>query len=88
MKSTHNTVPKTRKKIVALTRECIRVLESNVNSIKEKKGKFTKNLNNPEGSISNKSYDSIKLLEWGLMQLQSDLEDYEKYDVNLLDIVL
>ena len=27
----------------------------------------------------------IKLLEWGLMQLQSNLEDYEKYDVNLLN---
>ena len=37
-----------------------------------------------EGSISNKNYDSIKLLEWGLMQLQSNFEYYEKYDVNLL----
>ena len=34
--------------------------------------------------ISNKTYDSVKLLEWGLMRLQSNLEDYEKYDVNLL----
>ena len=59
-----------------------------MDNIKEKNRKFTKNLNGPEGSISNKTYDSIKLLEWGLMQLQSDLEDYEKYDVNILDIVL
>ena len=41
-------------------------------------------LNGVEGSISNKNYDSIKLLEWGLMQLQSNFEYYEKYDVNLL----
>ena len=36
------------------------------------------------GSISNKAYDSIKLLEQGLMQGQSNLEDYEKNDVSLL----
>ena len=69
---------------VALKRECITVLESYVDSIKEENENLPKVLNGPEGSISNKTYDSIKLLEWGLIQLQSNLEDYEKYDVNLL----
>ena len=41
-------------------------------------------LNGPESSISNKTYDSTKLLEWGLMQLQSNLKDHEKYDFSLL----
>ena len=44
-------------------------------------------LNNPEHNISNKIYDSIKLLEWGLTQLESNFEDYEKYDVNLLSFM-
>ena len=52
-------------------------------SIIEKNENLPKIINGPEGSISNKSYDSIKLLEWGLMQLQPNLEDYEKYGVNL-----
>ena len=69
---------------VALTRKCITVLESYVDSIKGKNENLPKELNGPEVSISNKTYDSIKLLELGLMQLQLNLEDYEKYDVNLL----
>ena len=52
---------------VALTRECITLLESYVDSIKEKNENLPKVLNDPEGSISNKTYDSIKLLEWGLI---------------------
>ena len=61
------------------------VLESNLNSIKEANKNLPKVLNDPEGSISIKAYDSIKLLEWGLMQLQSNsYKDYEKQDVNLL----
>ena len=55
-----------------------------MDSIKEKNENLPKVLKGPEGSISNKTYDSIKLLEWVLMQLQSNLEDYGKYDVNLL----
>ena len=69
---------------VALTRKCMTVLESNVDSIKGKNENLPKVLNNLEGSISNKTYDLIKSLEGGLMQLQSNLEYYEKYDVNFL----
>ena len=53
---------------VALTRECITVLESNVDNTKEKNENLPKVLNGPEGSISSKTYDSIKLLEWGWKQ--------------------
>ena len=60
---------------VALKRECITVLESYVDSIKEENENLPKLLNGPEGSISNKTYDSIKLLEWSLMELQSNLKD-------------
>ena len=42
----------------ALTRECITVLESYVDSIKEKNENLPKVLNGSEGSISNKTYDS------------------------------
>ena len=69
---------------IALTRECITFLESNVGSIKEKNENLPKVLNGLEDSISKKTYDLIKLLEWGLMQLQSNLQDYGKYDINLL----
>ena len=44
---------------VALTRECITVLESNGDSIKVKNENLLKVLNSPEGSISNKTYNSI-----------------------------
>ena len=69
---------------ISPTTECITVLESNVDSIEEKHENLPQVLNGLEGSISNKTYDSIKLLEWSLMQLQSNNEDYDKYDVNLL----
>ena len=55
-----------------------------MDTIKEKNENLPKVLNGLEGGISNKNYDSIKLLEWILMELQSNLEDYGKYDVNLL----
>ena len=54
-----------------------------MDSIKEKNENLPKVLKGSEGSISNKTYDSIKLLEWVLTQLQSSYEDYGKY-VNLL----
>ena len=54
-----------------------------MDSIKEKNENLPKVLKGSEGSISNKTYDSIKLLEWVLTQLQSNYEDYGKY-VNLL----
>ena len=38
----------------ALTKECITVLESNGDSIKEKNENLPKVLNSPEGSISNR----------------------------------
>ena len=69
---------------VAPTRECITVLEPYVDCIKEKNENLPEVLNGPECGISSKTSDSIKLLEWGLMQLQSNLEDYEKCDVNFL----
>ena len=69
---------------VALKRECIAVLGSYVDSIKEKNEYLPKVLNGPEGGISNKSYDSIKLLEWIIMELKSNLDNYGNNDVNLL----
>ena len=56
---------------IALARWRITVLESNVGSIKKKNENLPKVLNGPECSISNKTYDSIKLLEWGLKIVKS-----------------
>ena len=59
-------------------------MTSNMDSIKQNNKNLPNILNGPEGSISHKTYESIKLLEWGLTQLRTNLERYGKYEVNLL----
>ena len=59
---------------VAFTREFTTVLESYVDSIKEKNENLPKVPNGPEGSISYKTYDSIKLLGWGLISYNQTLK--------------
>lgn len=55
-----------------------------MDSIKKKNGNLSKLLNNPEASKPKKTCDSINLLERGLIPLQTNFKEYNKYDNNLL----
>ena len=44
-------------------------------------------MNGPEGNISDKMYQSIKLPNWGLKQLRSNVLHYGDFDTNLLSYI-
>ena len=44
-------------------------------------------MNGLEGSISDKTYHFIKLLDWGLNQQRNNVLHYGDFDVNLLSCI-
>ena len=61
----------TLKEVTYLYRNCLDAISSNMQNIKEISNNLPKTLNRPEVSISDKTYQSIKLLDWSLNQLRN-----------------
>ena len=55
-----------------------------MDGIKKKNENLSKLSNSPEASKPKKIYDSINFLERGLIPLQTNFREYNKYDTNLL----
>ena len=60
-------------------------MQNNIHRINKSNENLPKNLNGPEGSISAKTLDSIKILERGLKRLERNVQVFEYTDVNLLN---
>ena len=69
---------------IDLTRNYLDVILSDIQNIKENNNNTPKTLNGPEGSISDKICQSIKLLNCGLNQLRCNVLHYGDLDMNLL----
>ena len=69
---------------IDLTRNYLDVILSDIQNIKENNNNTPKTLNGPEGSISDKICQSIRLLNCGLNQLRCNVLHYGDLDMNLL----
>ena len=69
---------------IVLVSECLDIMQNNTHQMNESHENLPKKLNGPEGSISAKTLDSIKILDWGLNQLERNMQIFEYTDVNLL----
>ena len=61
---------------IDLTKNCLDTISSNIQNIKENNKNLPKTLNGPQSSISNKTYQSINAVNWGLNQLTRNVLHY------------
>ena len=79
-----NYTEKTLEEAICLVSDCVEVMTHNIGNINDDHSNLPKKLNDPEGSISAKTYDSLKLLLWGLQQVHRNAQHFKYNDVSLL----
>ena len=63
---------------------CLEVIDSNIGNIRRSHHILPSKLNGPEGSIAAKTFESISLVQWGLVIFKDNLNLFQYHNINLL----